>query len=1393
VTKEHLMEAYFARIVGARQLAGRNASVAITIASVKRAALRFCHRFVLLILLLGVFPVSLVAEPRPTATPTPTPEPAVSGDAVIPASDADALQEEAGSTGGSREAAAAQPEETGGGGATRVDVCGSITTDTTWTSSNLYVVTCVVTIQAGVTLRIEPGTVVKVMMREFFIDGTLVAEGTAGSPVVFTSFEDDAYGGDTNGDGPSQGQPGQWTALTFQNGGVGRLTHVIVQYAGGYYFHYGTQALVRSFGGDVVLDQVTLRRSGLFGLYATNAVSVTRSHITDNIDYGLFYDGLGNGAPLQIVDNVFSGPASGQLRFDGEPGPVTVQGNRIEGAARGFSVRGVLRSSFAWDNDPSFVMTVSSNLEVAATGSMSIAPGSVVKLTFGGSNGGELIINGELDAVGTKDAPVVFTSLQDDEYGGDTNGDGASTTGQPGQWSAITFNTGSHGRIAHAIIRYGGGYHFHYGSKALIRNSSDDVTLDGVELTRSLVYGVYAENGPMVLRNCKITDNGEHGIFNYTPKFVVDARRNWWGDASGPLHTKKNPSGKGDQVSDGVLFFPWAVDENGTVPTQVTVEGPSRVSPGQTVEYAVSYYAGEAIEDAILVFLPPASSEYLPDGGGAIEWPERHEVFWRLGNLPADASGTVSARVQFAWGLPSGAGDLASARIGGTNVQGLFEPAPYLAYAPTTILSTEALGEAQLTAELDAYPELRELHTRALSQGYVVVDARSVVTDAGAPFTQIVLMDAERRAVKLLRRQGSMVEASTLEPSRYIIEDVRGSMAIDLQTFSAEFFGEWKPDGAGGADFPPPGFYACLAECAFKKIPVWLILNHIKRLKNIWSLYNCLRCAATGEPYVCTRCGNAIANLMVNLPMIREFLDLSECVERCGKNPNAESCTQGIYQCLPKTWLAEKIGWGDNVKYTACILGRLSPVSLVYNCAVDNEGNPTQRCVEGVGCQPCGSGNSPRLRFADASFQAEGAGMGACADRDTMIWIARDPNAKQGPVGDVIPGQEVTYTVEYENVGEGSAYSVYVTDELSPHLDETSLDLQGEGEFVPATRSIVWEIGELAPKGQEGSKGERTFNINLKSGLPSGTVITNQAIVYFPSVPEETATNTVVNVLQPLAAMPQSLQTPYGTPIGITLSGRDMSGSPLTYTITEQPLAGDLTGTPPDLTYIPTQNFTGQDRFTFTVSNGVSTSRTADVTIVVTPSSADTIRPEVMWTYPESGAAIEEVQAEPVGSDDTGLLYAPSLLAGFSEAMDPNTITGTTLRVVAAGGRTVTASASWDGTSNQAVLVPREAWQDGSYTATVTTGARDASGNTLAADYSWSFRIGAAPACAGDCNGDGRVRSNEVTVMINIINGKAQLTSCPAADANGDGRVRSNEVTIAINNINRGCPAAAGN
>jgi len=39
----------------------------------------------------------------------------------------------------------------------------------------------------------------------------------------------------------------------------------------------------------------------------------------------------------------------------------------------------------------------------------------------------------------------------------------------------------------------------------------------------------------------------------------VNATLNWWGDLSGPYHPTLNPNGKGNRVSDNVLFKPWLI------------------------------------------------------------------------------------------------------------------------------------------------------------------------------------------------------------------------------------------------------------------------------------------------------------------------------------------------------------------------------------------------------------------------------------------------------------------------------------------------------------------------------------------------------------------------------------------------------------------------------------------------------------------------------------------------------------------------------------------------------------------------------------------------------------------------------------------------------------------
>jgi len=73
-----------------------------------------------------------------------------------------------------------------------------------------------------------------------------------------------------------------------------------------------------------------------------------------------------------------------------------------------------------------------------------------------------------------------------------------------------------------------------------------------------------------------IVDSGWFGVeslsWDGTPaEEDIDARYNWWGDASGPEHVT-NPGGKGDEVSDNVVFMPWLMEEDGAETTETNTE-----------------------------------------------------------------------------------------------------------------------------------------------------------------------------------------------------------------------------------------------------------------------------------------------------------------------------------------------------------------------------------------------------------------------------------------------------------------------------------------------------------------------------------------------------------------------------------------------------------------------------------------------------------------------------------------------------------------------------------------------------------------------------------------------------------------------------------------------------
>lgn len=96
-----------------------------------------------------------------------------------------------------------------------------------------------------------------------------------------------------------------------------------------------------------------------------------------------------------------------------------------------------------------------------------------------------------------------------------------------------------------------------------------------------------------------------------------------------------------------------------------------------------------------------------------------------------------------------------------------------------------------------------------------------------------------------------------------------------------------------------------------------------------------------------------------------------------------------------------------------------------------------------------------------------------------------------------------------------------------------------------------------------------------------------------------TVSITVTKVNKAPVAYGATVATEQGASIAITLKGSDPDGDTLTFKVQNGTTKGTLTGTAPNLTYVPNSGFHGSDEFTFTVSDGSLTSAAAKVSITV--------------------------------------------------------------------------------------------------------------------------------------------------------------------------------------------------
>jgi RHS repeat-associated protein len=409
-------------------------------------------------------------------------------------------------------------------GAPYTDVCGYINTNTTWTlAGSPYVVTCDIYVY-GATLTVEPGVVVKVRdaATRIIVDTRLVARGTAGQPIIFTSIKDDTAGGplsgtgDTNGDGNATSPaPGDWRALTFNSGSSGSVLELVeVRYAG------------QAWGYGVYVGTANVTLADSVFAYANGS--------------GIYFEGA---MPATLARNRFTGNtvAAAWLRINGAPS-FTLEGNQASGnGINGFVVDAQIWGDVTWDGDDAFPFVIY-GLSGNGGSRLTLTPGTVVKFKQADTTAS---FYGALVARGTADRPVIFTSLKDDTAGGDTNGDGSATTPAPGDWRALIFNNNSSGSVLErAEVRYGGqawGYGVYIGT--------GNVTLADSVFAYANGSGIYFEGAlPATLARNRFTGNtvaaawlrmngapsvtleGNQATGNGINGFVVDAQI--WGDVT---------------------------------------------------------------------------------------------------------------------------------------------------------------------------------------------------------------------------------------------------------------------------------------------------------------------------------------------------------------------------------------------------------------------------------------------------------------------------------------------------------------------------------------------------------------------------------------------------------------------------------------------------------------------------------------------------------------------------------------------------------------------------------------------------------------------------------------------------------------------------------------------
>lgn len=183
------------------------------------------------------------------------------------------------------------------------------------------------------------------------------------------------------------------------------------------------------------------------------------------------------------------------------------------------NVSGTISEDTTWE--AGYVYLIQGSVTVVENVTLTLEPGVIVKFQ---NTSSRFNIYGNLYAQGTQQNKIYFTSYKDDTVGGDSNGDGNTTSPASQDWRSIIIHSTGTADLSNVIIQYGG---YSAGTNCFFWSTvcgAIKVNSGNLFITNSLIsnnnYGIYVINTTSRISSVNvigtiIDNNGPYGVYYY--------------------------------------------------------------------------------------------------------------------------------------------------------------------------------------------------------------------------------------------------------------------------------------------------------------------------------------------------------------------------------------------------------------------------------------------------------------------------------------------------------------------------------------------------------------------------------------------------------------------------------------------------------------------------------------------------------------------------------------------------------------------------------------------------------------------------------------------------------------------------------------------------------------